>query len=67
MITQDLSCGRVLLKYKKGTEKASETDIRRGTESAPPPINLSRGATYFFQTHSYNIHLKLTRLELIIE
>ena len=27
-------CGRVLLKYKK-RQKASDTDIRRGTESAP--------------------------------
>ena len=34
MITQELLCSRVLLKWK-GTEKASDTDIRRGTENAP--------------------------------
>ena len=34
MITQELLCSRVLLKYKKGQRKLL-TDIRRGTESAP--------------------------------
>ena len=38
-------------------------DIRRGTESTPLPV-LSRPFIYFYQTHSYNMHLKLTRLEL---
>ena len=34
LITQELLCSRVLLKYKKGQRKLL-TDFRRGTESAP--------------------------------
>ena len=35
LITQELLCSRVILKYKKG-QKASDIDIRRGTECPPP-------------------------------
>ena len=36
LITQELLCSRVLfIKGRKGTEEASDTDIRRGMESAP--------------------------------
>ena len=47
LITQELLCSRVLLKYKKGAEKASDIDIRRRMESAPL-VSLSKGAIYFF-------------------
>ena len=30
LITQELLCSRVLLKYEKTSEKASDIDIRRG-------------------------------------
>ena len=39
----DHLCSRVLLKYKKGTEKTSDIDIRRGTNSGPL-ASLSKGA-----------------------
>ena len=32
-----------------------------------PPASLNQSLIYFYQTHSHNIHLKLTRLELTIE
>ena len=51
----------------KGTEKGSDIDIRRGMESAPTHYWSYQGLIYFYQTHSHNIHLKLTRLELTIE
>ena len=35
LISQELLCGRVLLKCEKGTEKASDTDIRRGRSVSP--------------------------------
>ena len=35
------------IKVYKGTENTSDTDIRRGTESAPL-ASLSKGAIYFF-------------------
>ena len=48
---QELLCGRVLLKWKRA-EKASDPDIRRGTESAP--LNsLSKGVIYFLISY-YN-------------
>ena len=31
----------------------------------PPLTSLIKALIYFYQTHSHNIHLKLTRLELI--
>ena len=34
MITQELLCS-TFIKERKGTEKASDIDIRRGTENAP--------------------------------
>ena len=45
LITQELLCSRALLERKR-TEKVSDTDIRRGTESAPL-ASLSKGAIYF--------------------
>ena len=45
MITQELLCSRVFLS-EKGTEKASDIDIRRGTDRAPL-TSLSEGAIYF--------------------
>ena len=39
----DHLCSRVLLQYKKGTEKASDIHIRRGMNSAPLS-SLSEGA-----------------------
>ena len=35
LIIQKLLCSRILLKYEKETEKASDTVMRRGMESAP--------------------------------
>ena len=43
----ELLCSRVLLKLK-GTEKASDIDIRRGMESAPLS-SVSKGVKYFFK------------------
>ena len=51
----------------KGTEKGSDIDIRRGMESAPTHYWSYQGLIYFYQTHSHNIHLKLTRVELTLE
>ena len=34
LITQELLCSRVILKYTKG-QKASDIDVRRGTECPP--------------------------------
>ena len=42
----ELLCGRSFITVK-GTEKASDVDIRRGMESAPLG-NLSKGVIYFF-------------------
>jgi len=42
----ELLCGRSFITVK-GTEKASDVDIRRGMESAPL-ANLSNGVIYFF-------------------
>ena len=42
----ELLCGRSFITVK-GTEKASDVDIRRGMESAPL-ANLSKGVIYFF-------------------
>ena len=53
MVTQEHLCSRVLLKYKKGTEIASDIDIRKGTESAPL-TSLSKGAIYFVFIGYYN-------------
>ena len=47
MITHELLCSRVLLKEKKGTKKASDTDVRKGMESAPL-ANVSKGVVYLF-------------------
>ena len=49
----DHLCSRVLLKYKKGTEKTSDIDIRRGMESAAL-TSLNKGVIYFF--HSGSVH-----------
>ena len=43
MITQEVLHSRV---YEKGTDKASDINIRRGMESAPIP-SLNRGIIYF--------------------
>ena len=51
---------------EKGKEKASDIDIRRRMESTPPHSSY-QGLIYFYQTHSHNRHLKLTRIELTIE
>ena len=45
LITQELLCSRVFLS-EKGTEKASDIDIRRGTENAPL-TSLRNGAIHF--------------------
>ena len=45
LITQELLCSRILLKYEKG-QKVSDIDIRRGMESAPL-ASLSKGDIYF--------------------
>ena len=65
----------------KGTGKASDIDIGRGTENAPL-ASLSKGAIYFlklvtainqknvsmlYQTQSHNLHFKLAILKLTIE
>ena len=39
-------CAAEFIKVTKGTERASDTDIRRGTESASTP-SLSKGVIYF--------------------
>ena len=46
LITQELLCSRILLKYEKG-QKVSDIDIRRGMESAPL-ASFSKGVIYFF-------------------
>ena len=66
LITQSFCVAEVLLLYEKGTKKASDIDIRRRMESAPL-IKSYPGFVNFYQIHSHNIHLKLTRLELTIE
>ena len=52
MITQELLYSKVLLKYKKGTGKASDIDIRRGKETAPL-ASVSKGVIYFLISY-YN-------------
>ena len=47
MITQELLCSS-FIKVRKGTEKASDIDIRRGTESDPLLV-LARELYYFFK------------------
>jgi len=44
--TQEILCSS-FIKVRKGTEKASDIDIRRGMESAPL-TSLSKGVIYFF-------------------
>ena len=57
------------IKVRKGTEKASDIDIRRGTSENVPLASLIKALYTFFRptsttyTHFHNIHLKLTRLE----
>ena len=58
LITQSFCVAEVSLQWKRA-EKASDTDIRRG-QRVPPLIVLSRPFIHFYQTHSHNIHLKLT-------
>ena len=41
MITQELLCSRVLFKLRKGSEKASDIDIRRARRM-PPLLVLAR-------------------------
>ena len=53
-------------KVKKGTEKASDINIRRGTESAPL-ASVMKALYTFTRLTPITIHLKLTRLELTIE
>ena len=48
MITQELLCSRVSLKYEKGQEKASDIDIEV-EQRMPPLASVSKGATYFFK------------------
>ena len=45
------------------------TQTSEGGQRVPPVASLIEAFTYFFfyQTHSHNINLKLTRLELTIE
>ena len=57
--------------YTEKWQKASDIDIRRETESCPT-VCLNKtlvlsSLIHFYQTHSHNIHFKLTRLELTIE
>ena len=60
LITQELLCSS-FIKVKKGTEKASDIDIRRGMEKAPTHQSY-QGLIYFSETHSHNIHFKMTGL-----
>ena len=38
MITQEFLCSRVLFKLRKGSEKASDIDIRRARRMPPLPV-----------------------------
>ena len=51
MITQEILCSS-FIKVRKGTEKASDIDIRRGMESAPL-ASVSKGVIYFLVSY-YN-------------
>ena len=59
------SCGKVLLKWKRDREIFWHRHQKGDGEC--PPASLNQSLIYFYQTHSHNIHLKLTRLELTIE
>ena len=67
MIPRELLYSRVLLKYKKGQRKLLDIDIRRGTESAPPSLVLSRPYILLSDLLQDSIYLKVKRLELTIE
>ena len=54
LVTQSFCVAEVLL------EEASDIDIKREPEHPTPWSH--RGLTYFYQTHSHNICLKITRL-----
>ena len=51
MITQELLCSS-FIKVQKGTEKASDTDIRREMESVPPLLVLARELYTFLINHN---------------
>ena len=47
MITQELLCSRFLFKLRKGSEKASDIDIRRAWRM--PPLLLFARESYIFK------------------
>ena len=60
----ELLCDRSFITLKKDRESFWSRYQNREGEC---PIKSYQGLKYFYQTHSHNIHLKLTRLELTIE
>ena len=64
LTTWELLCSRVLLNYKKDRESFWHRHWKGDEEC---PTEFYQGLIYFYQTHSHNIHLKLTRLKLAIE
>ena len=71
-------CATEFIKVRKGTEKASDTDIRRGAENAPLLVLARELHTFkisyynkskeclivakILLTHSHNLHFKITGL-----
>ena len=61
----ELLCSRVLLQWKRDRESFWHRHQKEDGEY--PPHSSYQGLIYFYQTHSHNTHLKLTRTELTIE
>ena len=64
MTTKELLCS--FIKVRKGTEKASDIDIRRGTESTPL-ASLSKGVIYFLISYYKESKESLEVIKILLD